>query len=130
MYPLFGTTLIFDSKYKAHKLPSGTPCFYSSAIYFNKSVYCFGGSNGQGLLNLSCRFDLNSNRWIKLAPMPKPDWYCNLITFNRNILISGVWNKTIWLYSVDIDSFSVIPYEFAWLKRKIAELEISTFEKE
>ncbi|CAG9329808.1 unnamed protein product [Blepharisma stoltei] len=119
MYPLFGTTLIFDSNYKAYELPSGTPCFYSSVIYFNTSVYCFGGSNDQGLLNLSCRFDLNRNRWIKLAPMPKPDWYCNSITFNRNILISGVWNKNIWLYSVDIDSFSVIPYEFAWLKRKI-----------
>ncbi|CAG9329508.1 unnamed protein product [Blepharisma stoltei] len=51
--------------------------------------------------------------------MPQANFQCNSIMFNGNILISGCWQKNLLLYSIDIDSFSIIPYEFARGKRKI-----------
>ncbi|CAG9317871.1 unnamed protein product [Blepharisma stoltei] len=99
-------------------LLSGTPSQNSSCIYFSNSVYCFGGSN-QMTSSLSMRFDLDQNRWIQLTPMPEDDSECNMIIFNGNILISGRYNRNLLLYSIDIDSFSTIPYEFEWDKKKI-----------
>ncbi|CAG9326577.1 unnamed protein product [Blepharisma stoltei] len=69
-------------------MPSGTPCYYSSALYFDRSVFCFGGSNGNHLA-LSERFDFNQNCWIKLAALPKADIKCHCIILNGNILIAG-----------------------------------------
>ncbi|CAG9317909.1 unnamed protein product [Blepharisma stoltei] len=99
-------------------LPLGTSCKVSSCIYFSNSVYCFGGFT-RPYWSLSIRFDLDQNRWIKLSPMPKADSKCNSIIFNRNILISGWNNRNLLLYSIDIDSFSTIPYEFEERTRKI-----------
>ncbi|CAG9330134.1 unnamed protein product [Blepharisma stoltei] len=114
-----GITVLIDANGGVEVLLSGTPCAWSSCIYFNKSVYCFGGYSNRSLCTLSSRFDLDQNRWIKLTPMPKADAQCNSIIFNGNILISGLRNKNLLLYSIDIDSFSTIPYEFAKGKRKI-----------
>ncbi|CAG9322363.1 unnamed protein product [Blepharisma stoltei] len=113
-----GITVLIDVNGGFEVLPSGTPCGYSSCIYFNSSVYCFGGENGI-VLNLSSRFDLDQNRWIQLPPMPKADYQCNSIIFNGNILISGYENRNLLLYSIEIDSFSTIPLELARERRKI-----------
>ncbi|CAG9324196.1 unnamed protein product [Blepharisma stoltei] len=113
-----GITELIDVNGGVKVLPSGTPCNSSSCIYFNNSVYCFGGHD-IGELTLSSRFDLDRNRWIQLAPMPKADYGCNSITFNRNILISGWKYSNLLLYSIDIDSFSTIPHEFTKNRRKI-----------
>ncbi|CAG9319512.1 unnamed protein product [Blepharisma stoltei] len=51
--------------------------------------------------------------------MPKADFKCHSVVFNGNILISGWTKKTILLYSVDLNSFSKIPYGFGKFKRKI-----------
>ncbi|CAG9335150.1 unnamed protein product [Blepharisma stoltei] len=115
---LSGITVLIDVNGRFEVLPSGTPCEYSSYIYFNNSVYCFGGWD-RGHLTLSSRFDLDQNRWIQLAPMPQGDYKCNSIILNRNILISGYENRNLWLYSIDIDSFSTIPYDFGFAKWKI-----------
>ncbi|CAG9320687.1 unnamed protein product [Blepharisma stoltei] len=115
-----GITVLIDADGEAEILPSGTPCGYSSCIYFKNSVYCFGGFNNELKdLSLSIRFDLDQNRWIQLTPMPRADYGCNSIIFNGNILISGVINRNLLLYSIDINSFSTIPYEFTAHKRKI-----------
>ncbi|CAG9330133.1 unnamed protein product [Blepharisma stoltei] len=37
---------------------------------------------------------------------------CHSIMFNKNILISGRNSRNFLLYSIDIDSFSIIPHEF------------------
>ncbi|CAG9331091.1 unnamed protein product [Blepharisma stoltei] len=116
--PASGFAAIIDVDGRVELLPSGTPCHDSSYIYFNNSVYCFGGFNDK-YLTLSSRFDLDQNRWIQLAPMPDADSWFNSIIFNGNILISGSSNRKLLLYSIDIDSFSSFPYEFAELKRKI-----------
>ncbi|CAG9323656.1 unnamed protein product [Blepharisma stoltei] len=113
-----GHAVLIGMNYGVEVLPSGPPCFCSSCIYFNNSVYCFGGVNRK-YLTLSSRFDFDQNRWIQLTPMPKADSSCNSIIYNGNILISGSNNKNLLLYSIDIDSFSTIPYEFAALTRKI-----------
>ncbi|CAG9335166.1 unnamed protein product [Blepharisma stoltei] len=116
---LSGYTVLIDTNGGIEVLPSGTPCEWSSCIYFNNSVYCFGGDN-EGTLTLSSRFDLIRDRWIKLTPMPKSNFKCNSIIFNGNILISGYYyRRNLLLYSIDIDSFSTIPYEFATWKRKV-----------
>ncbi|CAG9335168.1 unnamed protein product [Blepharisma stoltei] len=39
--------------------------------------------------------------------------------FNGNILISGKWYGNLLLYSIDVNSFSTIPYEFIEGRRKI-----------
>ncbi|CAG9328043.1 unnamed protein product [Blepharisma stoltei] len=113
-----GITVLIDVNGEFEVLPSGTPCMVSSCIYFNNSIYCFGGYN-QNYLTLSNRFDLNWNRWIQLALMPNGDYYCHSIIFNGNILISGYYNRNLLLYSIDIDSFSTIPYDFEIYKSKI-----------
>ncbi|CAG9335827.1 unnamed protein product [Blepharisma stoltei] len=115
---LSGITVLIDVNGGLEVLPSGTPCYLSSCIYFNNSIYCFGGKN-KGTLPLSKRFDLDRNRWIQLTLLPKSDYSCNSIIFNGNILISGYRNRKLLLYSIDIDSFSSIPYEFAEKTRKI-----------
>ncbi|CAG9335170.1 unnamed protein product [Blepharisma stoltei] len=51
--------------------------------------------------------------------MPKGDYKCNSIIINGNILISGLLNENLLLYSIDIDSFSTIPYEFSRNRWKI-----------
>ncbi|CAG9317526.1 unnamed protein product [Blepharisma stoltei] len=51
--------------------------------------------------------------------MPIDDYkYCSVM-INRNILISGNRNRNLWLYSIDINSFSIIPCEFREGARKI-----------
>mmetsp|Transcript_6985 Transcript_6985/g.6835 ORF Transcript_6985/g.6835 Transcript_6985/m.6835 type:complete len:100 (+) Transcript_6985:849-1148(+) len=58
-----GITLIIDKNNKVRVLPSGVHCMYSSAIYFNRNVYCFGGTNDNYYnLALSARFDLDKNK--------------------------------------------------------------------
>ncbi|CAG9325606.1 unnamed protein product [Blepharisma stoltei] len=119
-YPTSGIAVLIDVNGEFELLPSGTPCSDSSCIYFNSSIYCFGGKNKKSYaLTLSSRFDLDRNRWIQLTSMPEDDDECHTIIFNGNILISGRINTNILLYSIDIDSFSTIPYEFAYRKRKI-----------
>ncbi|CAG9335167.1 unnamed protein product [Blepharisma stoltei] len=113
------TTVLVDRNGGVEVLPSGIPIRFSSCIYFNKSVYCFGGQNKKTTLTLSCRFDLDQNRWIQLTPMPGPDFNCNSIMLDRNILISGYIGENLLLYSIDIDSFSAIPFWFEIGKRKI-----------
>ncbi|CAG9333584.1 unnamed protein product [Blepharisma stoltei] len=51
--------------------------------------------------------------------MLKVDFICHSIMINGNILISGYFKRNLLLYSIDIDSFSIIPYKFAEYKRKI-----------
>ncbi|CAG9316253.1 unnamed protein product [Blepharisma stoltei] len=115
-----GISLIIDENSRVRQLPSGTQCYSSSTIYFDHNIYCFGGYNECGeALTLSERFDLNENRWIKLSPLPQHDYWCHSIIFNRNILISGWNNKNVLIYSIDIESFSTIPYDFEAYKIKI-----------
>ncbi|CAG9334778.1 unnamed protein product [Blepharisma stoltei] len=115
-----GITLTIDKNFEIHQLPSGPPCGLSSGIYFSNSIYCFGGFNqSDPNFIISWRFDLNENRWIKLMPMPKADNLCAGVVFNRNILISGFHEKNLLLYSIDIDSFSRIPYKFSEFDLKI-----------
>ncbi|CAG9324883.1 unnamed protein product [Blepharisma stoltei] len=113
-----GTTLIIDENYRARELPSGTHCYSSSAIYFNNSVYCFGGINNKGSITLSERFDLNKNRWTKLKSLPQADHGCKSVMFNGNIVISG-YNKHLLRYSIGKNTFAKIPYDFKEFKQKI-----------
>ncbi|CAG9316645.1 unnamed protein product [Blepharisma stoltei] len=118
-YPPSGVSLIIDVNLGVRMLPSGTPCSYSSAIYFNKNIYCFGGIDSYSDLTLSERFDLNENRWIKLRPLPNSDFSCNSIVFNGDILISGAMSCNLLRYSINNNSFTRIPFRFSENKRKI-----------
>ncbi|CAG9311984.1 unnamed protein product [Blepharisma stoltei] len=113
-----GITVLIDVNGGVEVLPSGAPWEWSSCIYFNNSVYCFGG-NDENYLSQSSRFDLDRNRWIQLNPMPKHDYMCSCIIFNGNILISGYQTRNLLSYSTGIDSFTTIPYEFEEMKIKI-----------
>ncbi|CAG9335163.1 unnamed protein product [Blepharisma stoltei] len=115
---LSGITVLIDVNGRFEVLTSGTPHERSSYIYFNNSVYCFIGWN-RGYWAPSSRFDLDQNRWIQLAPMSKDILKCNSIILNGNILISGYASRNLLLYSIDIDSFSIIPYDFGRDKWKI-----------
>ncbi|CAG9312345.1 unnamed protein product [Blepharisma stoltei] len=121
-YPGSGVSLIIDEDYRVRELPSGRRCSRSSAIYFNNSVYCFGGNNG-GSLPLSERFDLNESRWIKLMPLPQGDDGCTSVIFNGNIVISGWKNKNLLRYSIGGNTFATVPYDF---QAKTSKILIST----
>ncbi|CAG9335121.1 unnamed protein product [Blepharisma stoltei] len=116
--PASGISLVIDGNNRVRILPSGIPCKGSSAIYFNRNIYCFGGSNTI-LLTLSDKFSLDENQWIYLNPLPIADCKCHCAVFNGNILISGCWNPNILRYSIENDDFSRIPFDFAEYKRKI-----------
>ncbi|CAG9318484.1 unnamed protein product [Blepharisma stoltei] len=115
-YPCSGITAIVDVNGKVEILASGVPCSSLSCIYFDNSIYCFGRANNYYCL--SRRFDLDQNRWIRFTSIPNVEPYCISIIFKRNILISEYFNKNLLLYSIDIDSFSIIPYKFAAHKTK------------
>ncbi|CAG9329195.1 unnamed protein product [Blepharisma stoltei] len=118
--PSSGISLIIDENFRARTLPAGKPCAISSAIYYNRNVYCFGGLNPNGNIStLSKRFDLEGNRWVNLNPMPQGDCYCHCVTFKGNIFISGHANKNILRYSITSNSFTKIPFNFAAEKRKL-----------
>ncbi|CAG9331589.1 unnamed protein product [Blepharisma stoltei] len=118
--PFCGLAVIVNSDFIARDLPPGTPCFNSSAIYSNGSVYCFGGQDDNfQFMTLSERFDLEKNIWLKLAQLPEACVNCTSVAFNGNILISGAINVNIFVYSIEIDSFSIIPYDFSNNKKKI-----------
>ncbi|CAG9332712.1 unnamed protein product [Blepharisma stoltei] len=114
-----GITMLIDTNGEVEVLPSGTPCQLSSCIYFDNSVYCFGGCTNKCISTLSSRFDLDLNHWIHLTPMQYPDFRCSSIIFNGNILISRMIKRKLLLYSIDIDSFSIIPHKFKWTTQKI-----------
>ncbi|CAG9336085.1 unnamed protein product [Blepharisma stoltei] len=118
--PASGISLTIDKKLKICMMPSGTPCCYSSAVYFNRNIYCFGGWNDEkSPLALSERFDMNENKWIKLSPLPNPDCCLHSLIFKKNILISGSENRKLLRYSILGNDFTTIPFEFAERKRKI-----------
>ncbi|CAG9334776.1 unnamed protein product [Blepharisma stoltei] len=118
--PLSGITLIVDENGEIEKLPYGWHCSFSSAIYYNNSVYCFGGFDyNQLFLKYSNRFDLVQKRWITLNDIPKADASCTGIAFKGNILITGHWNTYLLLYSIDINSFSKIPFDYPKMENKI-----------
>ncbi|CAG9314850.1 unnamed protein product [Blepharisma stoltei] len=113
-------TFRIDSDYRVSRLPSGARCSNSSAIYFNRNIYWFGGIDWNNWpLTLSRRFDLNQNRWKSLAPMPQADANCTSVIFYGNILISGFYNRNILIYSPDIDSFSIMNYELEVCQVKV-----------
>ncbi|CAG9325004.1 unnamed protein product [Blepharisma stoltei] len=112
-YPDLGNALLIKKNYEVREeLPFGKYCYGSSAIYFNRHVYCFGGACLGNDLTLSNKFDLDNNRWIELAQMPQADYMCKNVIFNGKIVISGWRNANLLVYSIDIDSFSIIPYDF------------------
>ena len=47
---------------KIQLLPAGHPCYASGGVYFNNSVYIFGGFNGSSRLSLAQKYDLNANK--------------------------------------------------------------------
>ncbi|CAG9325602.1 unnamed protein product [Blepharisma stoltei] len=119
-YPPSGVTMMIDTKYKTRMLPSGRPCYSSSSIYCNRSIYCFGGlSKSDELLTLAERFDLDEMRWIKLSPLPAADGNCHCILFKENILISGYRNQNLMRYSIKENAFNSIPFKFAERKKKL-----------
>ncbi|CAG9321994.1 unnamed protein product [Blepharisma stoltei] len=114
--------VIIDKKYGFRVLPAGDPNL-EIAIYFDRSVYCFergdrgGGCDDPGVM--SSRFDFDLNRWSKINPIPRMDEKYHGVLFNGNIVISGYWDTDLKLYSIGIDSWSNINYEFGLHKRKI-----------
>ncbi|CAG9328932.1 unnamed protein product [Blepharisma stoltei] len=116
--PPSGISWIIDGNYGVRILTPGKPCYYSSAVYFNRNVYCFGGLNNS-TFNFSEKFNLDENQWVKLSPMPQADALCSCIVIDGNILISGYRNKHLLKYSIENNSFARISYEFLAEKRKI-----------
>ncbi|CAG9320685.1 unnamed protein product [Blepharisma stoltei] len=117
--PASGISLKICKNYRVQQLPSGTPCFHSSAIYFNRKVYCFGGENNGSLaLSLSLKFDLGVNICYLLTPMPRNDCKCHCILWNDDILIAGFYSANLLRYSTSSDSFSSVSYSFAEKKEK------------
>ncbi|CAG9324913.1 unnamed protein product [Blepharisma stoltei] len=116
---LFGTyesekhafsAFIVDRNYKVRLLPYQKPHGYAVAVYFNRSVYCFGGYDF-----ISSRYDMDLNIWRELTIKRVYDNCCHCIIFNGNILISINFTHNpnyLLLYSIDIDSFSDIPLPF------------------
>ncbi|CAG9319502.1 unnamed protein product [Blepharisma stoltei] len=88
--------IIIDRNYQVQELPHRVSHYYQSAIYFNRSIYCFGGNYMSYHLNYSSRFDLDEYRWIKLSPTPQTELYHNIV-FNGNLLIPG--NRSLLKYS-------------------------------
>ncbi|CAG9336169.1 unnamed protein product [Blepharisma stoltei] len=55
----------------------------------------------------------------ELIQMQQADCTCHSVLLNRKILVSGYENNRIFLYSIDTDSYSNIPYCFEYHVPKI-----------
>ncbi|CAG9334690.1 unnamed protein product [Blepharisma stoltei] len=118
-YPSSGISLIISENGEVQMLPYGTPCHLSSAVYFNRNVYCFGGVYNGIPSNISDRFDLERNQWVKLNSLPQFDYKCSCILVNGYILIAGCVSRNLWRYSISLNCFERILYKFAGEKRKL-----------
>ncbi|CAG9331325.1 unnamed protein product [Blepharisma stoltei] len=116
--PSSGISLIIDKNCKIQMLPPGTPCAFSSAVYFEKRIYCFGGLR-YGPLTLAEWFDLEKQKWISLKSIPDADLNCHCIVYNGEILIAGSINANILRYSINYDKYTKIHFKFEQRKRKI-----------
>ncbi|CAG9324241.1 unnamed protein product [Blepharisma stoltei] len=102
---------IIDKNYGVRVLPTQTKLAFSLAIYFDRSVYCFGPKVHWEQKGMPSRFDLDGNRWCKLADWGAGSFRLGTV-FNRKIVISGFQESYLCSYSIDIDAFSWIPYDF------------------
>ncbi|CAG9320252.1 unnamed protein product [Blepharisma stoltei] len=100
-------------------LPPGLPIRYSGGVYWNNSIYIFGGYDGSKIKSIAKRFDLVQNRWYHICDLPKESDYTSCIVFNRKILISGLSHTDIYEYDEVIDEYSEIHVKaLKWRKER------------
>ncbi|CAG9315740.1 unnamed protein product [Blepharisma stoltei] len=111
-----GSACIYDISSCSVKkvLPNGKPCFETGGIYYQSSVYFFGGSDPTQMLNLAVKFDLTKNRWFSLCALPTATMKCSCAIFKQYILIIGFTPSDLILYDIDINSYSSILHFDQW----------------
>ncbi|CAG9318187.1 unnamed protein product [Blepharisma stoltei] len=96
--PGSGVCYIIDKLQNIQLMPPGTPSRNSGAVYFDNSVYIFGGAYHQTNLNLAEKFDLIEQRWIKLQQLPTATYNCSCAEMKNNFYISGFHHSIIYRF--------------------------------
>ncbi|CAG9332968.1 unnamed protein product [Blepharisma stoltei] len=87
--------------------------------YYNASVYAFGGWDKHRIKDSAFKFDINKNKQIPIASMPKPSRFCSAVSFKGKLLISGKDIPYLYLYDPFINSYSKISLILHNLSHKI-----------
>ncbi len=66
-----------------------TACAFAGVALHAGHIYVMGGSDGQHSLDLNYAFDLTTNQWQTLPPMPSPRSGFSLVSDGRTLLALG-----------------------------------------
>ncbi|CAG9334160.1 unnamed protein product [Blepharisma stoltei] len=77
-------------------------------VYYNNSVFLFGGNSSGADMDLAMKFNLNQNRWVKIPKLISPSDSCSYALFKDSIFICGLNHTKLYKYDLNIDSYSGI----------------------
>lgn len=112
------STYIIDTEQKiAEKKPSWKTGGYSGACsLYNNNVYVFGGTNGP-IYVTSGKFDINSNAWQNIQPLPSATHCNSTVVLDNNIFITGYNLGIAYVYSIENNSYlSIGSFQSIWNK--------------
>ncbi|CAG9323914.1 unnamed protein product [Blepharisma stoltei] len=103
---------IFDLKTLSIKrrLPNGPNASWCVGVYYQNCIFIFGGMFELQILDIAYKFDLATNHWIRLTPIPVPSFGCSCLVFQENILICGFFFKKLYKFDRKIESYSELPF--------------------
>ncbi|CAG9335823.1 unnamed protein product [Blepharisma stoltei] len=106
-FPLTGAACVINTNsFSVERwLPPGTPCYNSGGVYYQNSVFIFGGCDGTKILNHAEKFDLLENRWTKLSPLPFESSWCSCVAFKNSIFIAGYHLQKIYKFDIRKNEF-------------------------
>ncbi|CAG9328484.1 unnamed protein product [Blepharisma stoltei] len=78
----------------------------SGSIYYNDSVYVFGGSTTSGIWSGAFKYYLWEDKWANLNPMPLKSTFVSCIAKNNKILLSGREHTKIYCYDIIQNSYN------------------------
>ncbi|CAG9328480.1 unnamed protein product [Blepharisma stoltei] len=91
----------------------------SGSIYYNSSVYVFGGYTGHFYVNNAYWYYLLENKWENLNPLPVQSSFVSCIAKNNKILLSGREHSKIYSYDIIQNSYIELHDIQAGIWRKI-----------
>ncbi|CAG9328479.1 unnamed protein product [Blepharisma stoltei] len=119
-YPNTANAFIIDSNTNVKKvIDAPDKLGVSGSIYYNKSVYVFGGYTGQAHVNNAYRYYFLENKWENLNPLPAKSTFVSCIAKNNKILLSGREHSKIYCYDIIQNSYIELHNIQAGIWRKI-----------
>jgi Kelch motif len=86
---------------------SSTPRHSAGSVYCNEKVYIFGGHNTEKILDTAAAFNLGTNRWETLAPMPSPSSCTSSGVLKSVMPVIGFHMDKLYLYNWHTNMYTI-----------------------